>query len=155
MHGRTNESTSRPQAAHPTPAGPQPETPAPAHPDVATRRPTPRSTDDRFVYRLTPKALQLLREHEPGSPLAEPVARTADIDEAIEAETKRRQRSRRVREARRRGRRFGTISHRNLRGECLPLLRLSGKWLRDAGFDVGQEFEVEVGDGRLLLEVLE
>jgi len=151
MPGRTDESTSRPQAAHPTPAGPQPETPAPAHPDATARRPTPRSTDNRFVYRLTPKALQHLREHEPASPLAEPVARTADVEEAIEAETKRRHR---VREARRRSRRFGTISHRNLRGECLPLLRLSGKWLRDAGFDLGQEFEVEVRHGRLVLERL-
>jgi len=144
MRGRTDESTSRPQTAHlahfeqePT-AQPQP----------------PRPPEDRFVYRLTPKALQVLREHEPGAPLAEPVARTADVEEAIDAEAERRRRRHRYREARDRGRRLGTVSRRHLRGERLPLIRLSGKWLRAAGFDLGQEFEVKIAEGRLVLEVL-
>jgi len=144
MRGRTDESTSRPQAAHPAPFEQAPT--ARSHP--------PRPPEDRFVYRLTPKALQVLREHKPGAPLAEPVARTADLEEAIDAETERRRRRHRYREARDRGRRLGTVSRRHLRGERLPLIRLSGKWLRAAGFDLGQEFEVEIAEGRLVLEVV-
>jgi len=31
------------------------------------------------------------------------------------------------------------------------LPRSAGKWLREAGFDLGQHFEVEVGEGRLTI----
>jgi hypothetical protein len=31
---------------------------------------------------------------------------------------------------------------------------LTGQWLREAGFEIGQEYEVEVEAGRLVLEAL-
>jgi type I toxin-antitoxin system toxin SymE len=36
----------------------------------------------------------------------------------------------------------------------VPALRLSGKWLREAGFDVGQEFEVEIEAGKLTIRAV-
>ncbi len=33
----------------------------------------------------------------------------------------------------------------------VPDLRLSGKWLRSAGFDLGQKVQVQVGDGQLMI----
>jgi hypothetical protein len=35
-----------------------------------------------------------------------------------------------------------------------PLIRLSGRWLDDAGFLQGQAFEVEVSEGKLVLRVV-
>jgi hypothetical protein len=35
-----------------------------------------------------------------------------------------------------------------------PLIRLSGRWLDDAGFLQGQGFDVEVSEGRLVLRVV-
>jgi hypothetical protein len=132
MRRRTNQSTNPPTAAPaalPEPTGP---------------------TDDRFVYHLEPKALQLLAEHGDGEPLARPAARVAEIGDAIETENRRQRR----RDARRRGRRLATVTHCTRGSDRVPLLRLSGKWLRDAGFDVGQEYEIEVGEGRLILEAV-
>lgn len=34
-------------------------------------------------------------------------------------------------------------------GVEVPFLRLSGRWLEEAGFHIGQRIEVEVGDGEL------
>ncbi len=150
MRGRKKDSTN-PNAA---------PTATPIHPtdELATEPQGP--GDDRFVYHLTPKALALLAEHQGGGaeesdgPLARPVADTPAIRDAVQADTRRQRRRRRRREARRRGRRFATV-HRVTRGaRQLPLLRLSGQWLREAGFERGQEYEVEVGEGRLTLVAL-
>jgi hypothetical protein len=117
--------------------------------------PEPSGLDnDRFVYHLEPKALRLLAEHGGGEELARPAVRVADVAEAIDAEERRRRRRRRYREARRRGRRFATVSHCTRGSRRLPLVRLTGQWLREARFDVGQEYEVEVEAGRLVLEAL-
>ena len=35
-----------------------------------------------------------------------------------------------------------------------PMIRLSGRWLDDAGFLQGQAFEVEVSEGRLVLRAV-
>ena len=150
MSGRTPKSTPPPHAEAVITDAPLPE---PTGPD-----------DDRLVYRLTPQALQYLRERQgaidagedgdggqAGVPLAQPVARVADVGDAAEAEAKRRRR----RDALRRGRRLGTISYVTRGSQQLPLLRLSGKWLREAGFDLGQELEVEVARGRLTLEAVQ
>ena len=37
-------------------------------------------------------------------------------------------------------------------GVDVPYLRLRGRWLRDAGFDIGRSVKVEVGEGRLIIE---
>ena len=46
-----------------------------------------------------------------------------------------------------RGVRAGSISARCRDGREVPELRLAGRWLEDAGFDLGQEYEIEVGVG--------
>ena len=38
---------------------------------------------------------------------------------------------------------------------AVPWLRLSGRWLGDAGFGAGQRFQIGVEPGRLRLEVAE
>lgn len=149
-----------------SPPPPGPDAGAPTLADAPLPEPTGPG-DDRFVYSLSPMALQYLREREaaeavtaeeeeagdgrrPRLPLARPVARAADVGDAIAAESKRRRR----RDARRRGRRLVTVSYVTRGSRRVPLLRLSGHWLRDAGFDLGQELEVEVDRGRLTLEAI-
>jgi hypothetical protein len=34
----------------------------------------------------------------------------------------------------------------------VPYLRLCGRWLKDAGFTIGQRIRVEVNEGRLTIE---
>ena len=51
-----------------------------------------------------------------------------------------------------RGVRAGSISARCRDGREVPELRLAGRWLEDAGFDLGQEYEIEVGVGRLTIQ---
>ena len=113
-------------------------------------------TDDRFVYRLTPTGKQILAEHPTagGAPLFVPAAPVAEIADAVEAHAKRRRRSHLHRRARDRGRRLGTISTLCRNSKRLPFLRLSGGWLREAGFDEGRHFEIEVEDGRLTIEAV-
>ena len=36
-----------------------------------------------------------------------------------------------------------------------PYIRLSGKWLRDAGFDIGEKFSVTVRENELVLSKME
>lgn len=139
MRGRAKDSTNPPTP----PAVPLPEPNGP--------------TDDRFVYHLTPKAQRLLEQHQADgtkAPLFHRAAKVANLGEALTRENRRQERSRLARDARRRGRRFGTISRRHQGGEARPFLRLSGKWLGDAGFDLGQYFEIEVEDGRLTIEAV-
>lgn len=127
MHGPTQNSSSLP-----APAGP---------------------TDDGFVYRLAPAAKQILSEHQNGgAPLFEPAAPLSEVREAVDAETRRRRREHLYRRARQRGRRLGTISSLWRGRKRQPFLRLSGEWLRDAGFDAGRHFEVAVEEGRLVIE---
>ena len=37
-------------------------------------------------------------------------------------------------------------------GVELPCLKLRGRWLREAGFAIGQKLRVEVNEGRLMIE---
>lgn len=39
-------------------------------------------------------------------------------------------------------------------GTPMPFLRLQGRWLDQAGFAVGAQVRVEVGRGRLVVEVI-
>ena len=61
----------------------------------------------------------------------------------------------RAREARANGRRFGTICGRSGPHTRVPDLRLSGNWLRAAGFDFGQHFETEVQGGQLTIRAVD
>jgi hypothetical protein len=123
--------------------------------DSTLLQPTGRE-DEPFVYHLTPAARQLLAEHEraTGEPLHQPAAPAAEVADAVDRESCRRRRRARSRHARRRGRRFGTISSRWSGTEHVPALRLSGKWLRRAGFDQAQEFEITVREGQLVIDAL-
>ena len=109
-------------------------------------------TDDRFVYRLTPTGRQILADHEAatGEQLHLPAARVCEIAEAVDREHTRRRRA----EAKTNGRRFGTISYRWRNDKQFPQLRLSGDWLGDAGFVLGQQFEVTVSDRRLTIDAV-
>lgn len=60
----------------------------------------------------------------------------------------------RRRRARADGRRAGTVSARWQPAGAAPYLRLSGRWLRAAGFELGRGFEVEVGSGRLVIRAV-
>jgi len=37
----------------------------------------------------------------------------------------------------------------------VPYLRLRGRWLKEAGFDVGRNVRIEVGEGRLTIETVD
>ena len=37
-------------------------------------------------------------------------------------------------------------------GVEVPFLPLRGRWLRDAGFEIGRNVKVEISDGRLTIE---
>lgn len=134
MRGPTDQSTNPPPPTNP---------PAP-----------PRATAIDYVFHLTPAAQSLLAEHErsTGAVLHRRAVPAAEVAASEAREAKRRRRKLLRRRARRRGRRLGSISYRWCGGENRPLLRLSGKWLARAGFPIGQEFEVVVEEGRLVLE---
>lgn len=66
----------------------------------------------------------------------------------------RRRREELRREAKRNGHRFATISYRWDGKKKLPHLRLSGQWLHDASFSLGQELEVTVRDRQLVIDAV-
>ena len=109
-------------------------------------------TDERFAYSLTPEGRKILEEHEAttGEQLHIPSARFSEIAEAVEREKTRRRRE----EAKSNGRRFGTISYRTTGEKLRPHLRLSGNWLDEAGFRLGQHFEVTVHDRQLIIDAV-
>jgi toxic protein SymE len=37
-------------------------------------------------------------------------------------------------------------------GVEVPFLSLRGRWMRDAGFDIGRNVKVEIAEGRLIIE---
>ena len=39
-------------------------------------------------------------------------------------------------------------------GKVLPLIRLSGSWLQETGFPIGQRYSVEVRDGELVIRAV-
>ena len=45
-----------------------------------------------------------------------------------------------------------TDPERNLPHRPVPHLRLAGRWLKDAGFTIGQHVKIEVSEGRLTIE---
>ncbi len=96
------------------------------------------------------KALEVC-ERSNGKPAFARTRCTPAVSEALESEGRRR---RRRREARRRGVRPDTVSARWRAGRRLPDLRMTGRWLEDAGFGVGQEYEVEVEAGKLTIQAV-
>lgn len=113
-------------------------------------------TDERFVYHLTPEGQQVLADQEKatGEQLHLPAARFAEVAEAVEREQRRRRHEERREAARSNGHRLGTITYRWRGVKQVPELRISGLWLQNAGFEMGKEVEITVGDGRLIVEVV-
>jgi len=56
--------------------------------------------------------------------------------------------------ARAKGHRFGTICCRSRGYRRFPDLRISGRWLQRAGFDLGKHYEIEVRAGRLTIRAV-
>jgi hypothetical protein len=112
--------------------------------------------DDRFVYRLTEEGKRALAAYERanGKPAAVKAACTPEVAGALEREARRERRRLRRKEARARGRRTGTICGRWRGGRRVPDLRLTGQWLEEAGFGLGQEYEVAVRAGRLTIQAV-
>jgi len=130
MCGRGNDSTSLPE-----PSGP---------------------IDERFVYRLTVEGKKALEECERsnGKPAYSKARCTSEVAEALAADARRESKRQRRRQARQRGLRLGTVSSRWRDGRRFPELRMTGRWLEDAGFDLGQEYEIAVAAGRLTIQAL-
>ena len=57
-------------------------------------------------------------------------------------------------EAKRNGHRFATISYRWDGKKKRPHLRLSGQWLHDAGFPLGQELEITIHERQLVIDAV-
>ena len=112
--------------------------------------------DDRFVYRLTEEGRRALAAYERanGKPAAVKAPCTAEVAEALDREARRERRGLRRKEARARGVRVGTVCGRWRDGRRVSDLRLTGRWLEEAGFRLGQEYDVEVGVGRLTIQAV-
>jgi predicted ATPase with chaperone activity len=144
MCGRGNDSTTRPTDTPPT----QPPT-EPLTPEAGP-------FDDRWAYRVTEEGMKALEEYERanGKPafVAEPLPDT--VAKAIHAEEWRARKRRRRKQARARGRHLLTVCGRQQAGREVPDLRMTGRWLEDAGFPQGQIYEVQVEAGTLTLRAL-
>jgi hypothetical protein len=130
MCGRTSHSTSLPE-----PSGP---------------------FDERFVYGLTEEGRKALAASRPsnGKPRTANARLAAAVAEAFESEARRQQKRQRRRDAGARGARLGTVCGRWRHTRRMPDLRLSGKWLEEAGFPLGQEYELEVQPGKLTIQAI-
>lgn len=130
MCGRSSDSTSLPE-----PSGP---------------------FDERFVYRLTDEGRTILAEHERSNGIAvvSEARCTSAVAEALRSEARLQLKRQRRKDARERGARFGTVCGRWRDGRRLPDLRMTGRWLEEAGFDLGQEYEVEVEAGKLTIQAI-
>ncbi len=76
------------------------------------------------------------------------------VAKVLERRARREEKGERARRARAAGRRSGTVCGRWTGGARVPDLRLSGRWLRAAGFDLGQAYEVEVQAGKLVVRAV-
>jgi DNA-binding PadR family transcriptional regulator len=96
-------------------------------------------TDERIVYHLTDagrRALQEPRQPADGTASPDHPGAAGDDDEPATE------------------RRSLTVCGRWRQHGRVPDLRMSGHWLREAGFDLGQKYEVQVGAGRLVVEAV-
>jgi hypothetical protein len=112
--------------------------------------------DDQYVYQLTAEGKRALAEHEraTGTPVHTRAAPVAAVAAELKKEERRRHRKERARKARESGHRIGTVCGRWREGGQVPDLRISGAWLRQAGFDVGPEYEVAVTNGHLAIQLV-
>jgi len=107
-------------------------------------------------YRVTEEGLKALEEYARihGKEAVEAVPLPNELAEQVEAEAWRERKRRRRKEVRERGHRLLTVCGRWRARRRVPDIRLSGLWLRSAGFDFGQELEIEVEDGALTIRAI-
>jgi len=110
-------------------------------------------------YRVTEEGLKALEEyakrHGKAAVEAVPLSDApGDLAESIEDDAWQEHKRRRRREAHQQGRRLLTVCGRWRGRRRLPDIRLCGLWLKEAGFDLGQEFEVEVEAGALTIRAV-
>jgi len=112
--------------------------------------------DQPCGYRVTKEGLKALAEYEArhGKAVVEEVPLPSDAAEALQDTARRERRRQRRKEARERGLRLLTVCGRWRSNRRIPEMRLTGLWLRNAGFDLGQEFEVEVSAGALTIRAI-
>ena len=91
--------------------------------------------DDSFSYSLTAKGKRAL----------------AALRNEAERQARRQVWEQRAKAA---GHRCGTVSGRWRTTQYVPQVRLSGAWLHRAGFELGQEFEVGVEAGALVVRAV-
>ncbi len=116
--------------------------------------PRPDRYQDQFLYILPPEEQYALAERT-ARKAAHARSRAEMLPDEVAAILARRASRerwlRRAKQVRAEGRRFATICGRWQGRQRVPDLRLSGLWLREAGFDLGQHFEIEVEAGRLTI----
>jgi hypothetical protein len=106
--------------------------------------------------RVTEAGLKALAEYEErnGEAVVEEVALPDEVAEALETEAWQDRRQQHREDARERGHRLLTVCGKWRGGRRIPDIRLTGLWLRNAGFDLGQSIEVEVEAGALTIRAL-
>ena len=119
----------------------------------------PGPTDERFVYYftyLTEEGRRVREEHDRanGKSTYRRTRRTEAVAAALDREARRERGQARMRETREAGLRSGTVCVRWRGRGRVPDLWLCGAWLREAGFDLGQGYEVEVKAERLTVQVV-
>jgi hypothetical protein len=99
------------------------------------------------------KALEVC-ERSNGKPAHTTARCSSAVSEALESESRLEAKRQWRREARRGGRRPGTVLARWRDGRRLPDLRMTGQWLEEVGFGLGQELEVELKAGGLTIQAV-
>jgi hypothetical protein len=137
--------------------------PAPARVPAPAARPEDPigPADERFVYHLTAEGRRALEgwERAHGRAAHRPAAAKAAVAEPCADHDRRARRKARAAEAAAAGNgdggvRFGTVGCRWRGDGRVPEVRLAGKWLGEAVFDFGREFEITVEPGRLTLQAV-
>jgi hypothetical protein len=112
--------------------------------------------DNSFGYRVTEEGFKALADYEKrhNKRVVRKVRLPDTVAEALEADAWNEGRRRRRKQARKRGRRLLTVCGKNRGRQRVPDLRLMGRWLERAGFDLGRLCEVEVEADTLTIRAI-
>ncbi len=121
-----------------------------------TRPETSGPLDTSFGYRVTEEGMKALAEYEErhGKAVLQKVEHPTAAPHSVDTETRHEKRRRRRTQARARGHRLITVCGKWRGNRKIPDLRLLGLWLEKAGFDLGQQCEVEVESGTLTIRAV-
>ncbi len=112
--------------------------------------------DQPCGYRVTEAGLKSLAEYEErhGESVVEEMALPDEVAEALAIEAWQDRRQQHREDARDRGNRLLTVCGKWRGGRRIQDIRLTGLWLRNAGFDLGRSIEVEVEAGALTIRAI-